>query len=1207
MTGNSRVKVVGYAQRVFYNDNIEYRNFTPDLAGAPLVSTGGTALFTMGNFSVTTNFEPKVNKTFITNNFSNFVSLTDLNTTLETSLQLLLDNATVYLNLDKTDLTNYALFGSLNEYVRVSLEDIILNFPAALYVNPTYAIAPSYITSSGYTVEDYQYDSITNKSRFKVNVNTITNKFQINYLTNGNLAGTFNANNLLRDLKLNYLSYSILNNGAEFDIIEFTGSTSTTNDYLYFVVSGNSFSSVTTNGYVTYYVKPNAIQENLFYNRLPAFESYLLNRFSEPKFTSSFRYSVKADTGNVLYITEKVTWPTTDGYNIDFDTESYINFATTLSGISTNYDLTTSGLMARFLVSDSITDFDTTQTHLDPLDQDTSDQKMLKTLNIYGREYDELNNYIKGVSFAHNVTYDKNNNTPDTYLKDLARNMGWDLISSVLEMDLLKNYILPNQSSYSGYSVGLTAQEADHELWRRLILNTPWLWKSKGTRKSVEFLFKFIGTPLGLISFNEHVYVAQNKIDMDVFQQVLALNNVSTDLSLYPVSLSGYPSTLPNTPDLYYQSNGLWYRETGGSNSSVDITNGNNPHVGPYDGGYKYINQFRELIPNFSAVTISSETITTNSVNLFNNYNGGTMTGYIGNTYVDITNDEGVDFTNCVVVTSSIIEDPKHRQDQTDCGCVIEGELKSLSVCINENFPLTTCQDTIANVTLTPTYGYYLFDYKQYNIDNTPYIINGSPVYYTTPFVDKACCNFNGSQPYFYNEIDNSGSLVNSGYICCQSTNTCGCYTTCKWTLNTAKFITNTQDSKNYLLFNNETGGTTTVSVDGCNCPSILTTKTQITDPVTGKIGIGCQLTQAGMTDLTSTNSVLVKTFQQRANGTIGCSAKACNLSFTTSSVGSNNGAANGSISITPSGGIAPYTYTWTKGGTPTNITNITTSPYVISNLVNGSYTISVSDSTTCSATTSVVVDLTPCTLNVVSTIQGQSNGANNGSISIVVTGAINGYTVKWYSVGVNNILTLIGTNVNMVSGLVAGNYSVTVTDSLNCVKTLLITVPTVDCSYLTLKISRNGSTLSSIVTGSQNVTYQWYLDNNPIVSGTHPTQAVVGAGKYTLMVTDTNTGCLTKDGPIIIELVGTSFLIAYGTCNNSTTLSNSACHNGQAPFQRVYSSVNDNDYAFFPNHYVYNADGTPFDGSGQPCWSDGNIYGKISALGLFTQVGTCV
>jgi hypothetical protein len=32
-----------------------------------------------------------------------------------------------------------------------------------------------------------------------------------------------------------------------------------------------------------------------------------------------------------------------------------------------------------------------------------------KTLHIYGRQFDEINNFITGIAFANTVTYDKQN------------------------------------------------------------------------------------------------------------------------------------------------------------------------------------------------------------------------------------------------------------------------------------------------------------------------------------------------------------------------------------------------------------------------------------------------------------------------------------------------------------------------------------------------------------------------------------------------------------------------------------------------------------------------------------------------------------------------------------------------------------------------------------------------------------------------------
>jgi hypothetical protein len=842
---NDRIKVPGYSQKVFYNNQIEYRNFSPDLVGVQLASEGGTPLFTMGNFAVTTNLEPKVSKNFTTTKFSNFVTLTDLDLTLQKTLELLTNNAGVILNLDKTDLSNYSLFGSLSELIRVSLENIIINWPAALYVNPQYAIPPDYLTSSGYTVENYNYDIVTNKSSFAVNVNVVNNIFGINYYKNGTILNTFNETNELRNLTINYESYAILYNNIEYDVLGFTGSTYDTNDYLYFVVKGNPFSGTTNGSYVNYYIKPNQIKENMFFNELEDFEYYLLNRQVSPKYTALFNFTIKSDSGQILYTSEKVTWPTTDGYNLDFNTDEYEDYALKLLEIATNYDSTTSNLMVRFLVTESITSFDTTAVYLGPLDEDTSGQKMNKSLTIYGVEYDKINAFINGIQFANTVSYNKLNNTPDYYLKNVARIMGWDLISSVLENNLLKSYIEPQNSTYTGLAVGLTAVEADTELWRRLILNSPWIWKSKGTRKSVEFLFKFIGTPLGLIKFNEYIYLAENKLDIELFQNILFLSNSDENLLNYPVDPDGYPRPLSNTSDLYYQSNGQWYRETGGVNADTDITTGNNPHVGPYDGGYKYINQFRGLIPNFSALTITSETTTTDTQVLFSNYNSGTITGYMGNLYVDITTADGTDFSNCYVVSATTIEDPKFRKDESSCGCASPNILKSLSICIEKNDKKYNCFDGIKNYQLQSPSNYYVFNKYQYNRNGSVYTdLNSNPILNSTIFIDPTCCNIQGSIPYYYNQVSsgNNGkqsTLTNSGYICCSPINQCGCLVTCKWVLSRSQ--TTTINGNQYLEFIDELGNARVVSQDGQNCVS-NTTKVSITDPYTNKVGIGCQV-----------------------------------------------------------------------------------------------------------------------------------------------------------------------------------------------------------------------------------------------------------------------------------------------------------------------------------------------------------------------------
>jgi hypothetical protein len=870
----NKIKVPGYSKKLVFSDGIEYINFSPDLVGLQLASDGGTPLFTLGNFNITTNIDAKLDKFYNTSKFSDFLTLSDLNLSLNQTLEVLSDNSGVYLNLDKSKLDYYALFGSLSEYIRVSLEEIILNWPASLYVTPL-AQTPAGETTNGYSVENYTYDDLTEISSFRINTNFINNKFGITYSNSGNLENTFNTNNTLRNLTISYLSYSVLYNNTEYPIVDFTASTNNTNDYIYVKVKGNPFSGMSTNLFVYYHIKPNKLNEEIFFNKLPDFQAYLLNRQITPPYTATFKYPTKSEMGVVLYITETLSWPVSDGYNIDFDTTQYVDYATRLFDLANSNDLFSSNLMNRFLVSESITSFDTTPVNINNNEFDETGQKINKTLQIYGVNFDELNRYITGIQFANVVSYNKQDNTPDIYLKNIARILGWELISSVLENDLLSSYVSSSQSTYSGQTVGLTAVEADIELWRRLILNSPWLWKSKGTRKTVEFLLKFIGAPKGLVTFNEHIYKADGPLNVDLIQEILNLNGIPETISSLPIDEEGYPKILPDTPEMYFQNNGLWYRETGGTGSTIDILGGNNPHLGPYDRGYKFLRQLEELIPNFSAVTISSVTTTTDSTNLYTNYDLGTFDeGVSTATTVDTVSvyADDLDLSDCVVFEAKIEVDPNPTQVLNDCGCEVDTPDNVLSLCLslNPNAVEPICDDNIVSVFQTVPLGVYIVQQQQYNPDGSVYTnLDGSPALTKTQFISTECCSALGGLPFLYQEYEGN-TLINTGYYCCYDGGKCGCKLTCNWSaLPTALVL----DGNSYIQFQTPQGQNRVVTPDGCHCVASLSAPTpNVTDPYTGQVGVGCQLTALGVTDLQSGSaSEILQYYQDRVNGVIPC------------------------------------------------------------------------------------------------------------------------------------------------------------------------------------------------------------------------------------------------------------------------------------------------------------------------------------------------
>lgn len=681
---DDKVKVVGYAQRTFYDDGIEYRNFTDDLVGFQLTSNGGTPLFTMSNFNITTNIDPKPSKIFTTNKFSNFFSLEDLSVTASEIQAIVGDRNKVKLNLDNSNLCYHAYFGSLREYMRVSLEEIIINWPASLYVQE---YTDGFNTAD--TFSNYSYTMATDIATLEVSTDVLTNKFEINYQTNGTIADSFSETNDLRNLTVNYTDYVIFYNNVEYPIIDFTGSTSVSADTIYLTIKGHPFSGASSNA--NYHIKPKATKVEEFFNGLPGLQSYMLNRLTSPQYTADYNFAVIGDDGQVTYTNRELTWPVSDGYNIDFDTTEYVKFVGDLLAIADASDGSKTDLMTRFLTSESISDFDTLP-KCDGEEEETAGQKMNKTLKIYGREYDEIKKYIDGIKFANTVSYDKKDNTPDATLKYLARVLGWDLVSSVLENDLLKAYLTPSDTGFSGHTRGLTPAEAEVELWRRIILNTPWIWKSKGTRKGVEFFFKFIGAPDGLISFNEYIYTAKEALDIDLFLDVLEQNNLDRDVDPYNVDSEGFPKVLADTPDMYFQKGGLWWRETGGPNSQIDILQGNNPHVGPYDGGQEYINQFNCLIPNFSAVTITKEIITTGTTNIFTNYNSGVVNDTVDrNTYVDIVDADNFPI-DCLEIEASIIDDPQPTSEFTECGCDSPVDDESIRVYIKSSPNLSSAE-----------------------------------------------------------------------------------------------------------------------------------------------------------------------------------------------------------------------------------------------------------------------------------------------------------------------------------------------------------------------------------------------------------------------------------------------------------------------------------------------------------------------------------
>ncbi|MBK9335163.1 MAG: gliding motility-associated C-terminal domain-containing protein [Lewinellaceae bacterium] len=209
----------------------------------------------------------------------------------------------------------------------------------------------------------------------------------------------------------------------------------------------------------------------------------------------------------------------------------------------------------------------------------------------------------------------------------------------------------------------------------------------------------------------------------------------------------------------------------------------------------------------------------------------------------------------------------------------------------------------------------------------------------------------------------------------------------------------------------------------------------------------------------------------------------------------------NGSINTTVTGGQGPYTYNWVG---PVNIPSL---PDPL-NLPAGIYNVTVTDFFGCTRIETFTIiapnALTPTVANVVGV---NCATPNNGSIDLNVTGGFPTYTYVW-----NN-----GSNVQDPSGLVAGTYTVTVTDQSGCTRTNTATVPgdftppiaaaapAADLTCVVTAVTLDGSA-SSV---GPNFTYLWTAATGNIVSGANTLNPVVNQpGSYTLVVRNTTNGC---------------------------------------------------------------------------------------------------
>ncbi len=257
------------------------------------------------------------------------------------------------------------------------------------------------------------------------------------------------------------------------------------------------------------------------------------------------------------------------------------------------------------------------------------------------------------------------------------------------------------------------------------------------------------------------------------------------------------------------------------------------------------------------------------------------------------------------------------------------------------------------------------------------------------------------------------------------------------------------------------------------------------------------------------------------------------------------NNACTGIATANPTGGLAPYSYTWTSPPVaPTQNSQTATG------LCSGVHTVQVTDVNGCSSTNTVSFANPPAITLTVNQANVSCNGSCNGTASATVTGGTGAINYLWQPGGQTT---------SSISGLCAGNYTVTASDANGCSRTQVITITESSSITATFTFtnpvtctSTNGSIGVAINGGTSPYTFTW----SPGASTSNPLTNV-GAGTYSIVIRDfagcTQTLVTTLNNPTGPTVTATSNSIScFGSCTGSATLSIS----GVAPFSVNWPTI---------------------------------------------------
>lgn len=473
----------------------------------------------------------------------------------------------IELKPNKQTFSDFAYYGSCKEMIRSSIDDIIVKFPAELYVTDE---KYEYLNDIGELEYLGGEDMVVIDNPFKIDITSLSVPIaESNSPTYNSLRFFAESASKYRIISKNDVQDCV----RTWDVITRNKSCFKDGDMVATVILNSGDTSeliircykkdkeivlMTDESKAGFRVRPSEGAISNFFNGIDEFEKFLLTRDSNPIYSIEIDTPKETDRG-ISISRVKYTWPIDYDYNLDISSGAFNRYYDNLMEISDWYDLYRVNNLWRNMTHDSIKNMD--RTHTDPSKNEDNDDYKIGTTRIHdvlmvvGRFFDDMKRSIDNIKTVNTVTYDENNNTPDYFLTDTLQLSGWEIKSAVetLRPDAMTNRL------YEGSNKKYNINDANLQFFRNLKLNSRALFSRKGTIEGIEMLLSLFG----LCSYDwakKRYNSLSNTLKKKRGRAVLSWDNLDeeTRMSLYDYTLDEYVTTVKNKQeDVVYEDEDL--------------------------------------------------------------------------------------------------------------------------------------------------------------------------------------------------------------------------------------------------------------------------------------------------------------------------------------------------------------------------------------------------------------------------------------------------------------------------------------------------------------------------------------------------------------------------------------------------------------------------------------------------------------------------